>query len=64
MKAKFYWIPENECRTHFYAVGPSDGTWNIHEALKFETEQECAKWCNDQRISGAWVPTQHGFAVK
>lgn len=70
---KYLWIPESPTIGGVYAndtdfsesgkirVGiKQPSTTSVNDALKFESEDECKAWC-DNNQSPVFVPRQHGF---
>jgi hypothetical protein len=76
---KFVWIPESPTIHNYYAAkapagdlikggGIEYGTYDVNDALHFETPDECAAWCDEwnanqeaEGVTGLFEPRQHGF---
>lgn len=73
----FVWIPASPTIHCLYAAkgprstlekGTDYGTSDAHEAMQFETREECQEWCDKwnaaqeaEGYSGMFQPEQHGF---
>lgn len=67
---RFVWCAEAPDYPGYYALkeprllgkigelGQELGTPNIHEALQFETKEECEAWINGNHL---WKATEHGI---
>lgn len=54
-----YWIPEAPSFSGVYASSEKHCTCDPWKALKFNTKEECADWCENR--TPEYIPVEHGF---